>query len=43
MMLKIITEAQKEQFDSDGYLIVKGLFSSEEIEQLKNRFMQIHS
>ncbi|OAS82765.1 phytanoyl-CoA dioxygenase family protein [Metabacillus elymi] len=43
MMVENITEAQKEQFDSDGYLIVKGLFSSEEIEQLKNRFMQIHS
>jgi phytanoyl-CoA hydroxylase len=39
----IITEAQKEVFDKEGYLIVKGLFPKEEIEQLRQHFMNIHT
>ena len=33
---------QKEMFEQDGYLIVKGLFSKEEVEQLKVHFMEMH-
>ncbi|WP_318615735.1 phytanoyl-CoA dioxygenase family protein [Sporosarcina sp. YIM B06819] len=38
-----IAVTQKEMFDQEGYLIVKGLFSKEETERLKEHFMQIHA
>ncbi|WP_346728918.1 phytanoyl-CoA dioxygenase family protein [Lederbergia citrea] len=38
-----ITDTQKEMFDKEGYLIVRGLFSKEEVEYLKKHFMQIHA
>lgn len=38
----IITDEQKETFEKDGYLIIKGLFSQREMEQLKGHFMKLH-
>jgi len=39
----IITDAQKELFDKDGYLIVKELFTKDEISKLKTHFMSLHA
>lgn len=38
-----VAEAQKEMFDKEGYVIVKGLYSKDEIERLKDHFMQMHA
>lgn len=33
----------KQQFDQEGYVVVKGLFTEEEMELLKNNFMTMHA
>ncbi|MEF3307682.1 phytanoyl-CoA dioxygenase family protein [Paenibacillus sp. GYB004] len=38
-----ITEQQKQQFDQEGYLIVRGLFSETEIEEMKATFSGLHA
>lgn len=37
-----ITPEQLQQFDTDGYLIVRGLFSTQEVEELKQEFTTLH-
>lgn len=39
----MITTTQREEFERQGYLVVKGLFSQEEAEMLKTHFMQKHA
>lgn len=39
----MLTAAQKKDFDTNGFLVVKGLFAKAEIEQLKDNFMQMHA
>ncbi|RAV18963.1 phytanoyl-CoA dioxygenase family protein [Paenibacillus contaminans] len=41
--LATLTEEQKQQFDRDGYLIIKGLFNEREIETMKETFMNMHA
>jgi phytanoyl-CoA hydroxylase len=36
--LQILSKEQKRQFEKEGYLIVKGLFSMEQIEEIKQTF-----
>ncbi|MEK3890492.1 phytanoyl-CoA dioxygenase family protein [Bacillus sp. FSL K6-3431] len=43
MKNKANVHEQKEMFDKEGYLIVKGLFSKEETERLKEHFMRMHA
>ncbi len=38
-----LSAAQKAQFERDGFLIVRGLFSDAEIAALREHFMQIHA
>ena len=38
-----VTELEKEMFEQDGFLIVKNLFSNEEMDFLKEHFMGIHA
>lgn len=38
-----ISEEQKEQFDRDGFLIVRQLFSSEEVAEIRDAFMQMNA
>jgi ectoine hydroxylase-related dioxygenase (phytanoyl-CoA dioxygenase family) len=39
--LSILTEEQKKQFDTEGYLIVKGLFSAHDLEEIERTFEEI--
>ncbi|HEX8550940.1 MAG TPA: phytanoyl-CoA dioxygenase family protein [Abditibacteriaceae bacterium] len=39
----MLTNEQKEQFERDGYLIVRGLISREEAVQLRDHFMDLHA
>lgn len=39
----LITENDVEFFHKDGYLIIRNIFSGEEIEALKNNFMAMHA
>jgi len=41
-MTGILTGAQKKQFLEEGYIIVKGVLSSEEIEDIKMTFVELH-
>lgn len=36
--LRVLTEEQKKQFDSEGYLIVKGLFSASDVTEIEDTF-----
>jgi phytanoyl-CoA hydroxylase len=36
-----LTEAQKQQFDRDGFLALRGLFSGAEIEEIRGTFMEM--
>ncbi|KIL36091.1 phytanoyl-CoA dioxygenase [Gordoniibacillus kamchatkensis] len=38
-----LTPEQKQQFEQDGFVIVKGLFGADEIERLKANFMEMHA
>ncbi|UUZ83882.1 phytanoyl-CoA dioxygenase family protein [Paenibacillus sp. P26] len=40
-VLRILTPEQKRHFDTEGYLIVKGLFSTEELEEIGRTFEEI--
>ncbi|WP_127588117.1 phytanoyl-CoA dioxygenase family protein [Paenibacillus koleovorans] len=37
-----ISESEVQQFRAEGYLIVRGLFGTEEVEEIKTEFMQLH-
>lgn len=37
-----LTEAQRQQFERDGYLVVGGLFDAHEISALREHFMALH-
>ncbi len=37
----MLQQAHKEQFDNTGYVVVKGLFSPEEVEQYREHFMSL--
>jgi phytanoyl-CoA hydroxylase len=37
-----ITQEQLQQFDTDGYVIIRGLFSAQEIEEIKQEFTKLH-
>ncbi|MGM7723222.1 phytanoyl-CoA dioxygenase family protein [Metabacillus sp. Hm71] len=39
--LTTISEEQKQQFEKEGYLIMKGVFSQEEIAEIKETFMEM--
>ncbi|CAI6083223.1 phytanoyl-CoA dioxygenase family protein [Cohnella sp. JJ-181] len=39
--LKTLTDAQKKQFENEGYLIVKGLFAKAELEEIEETFEKI--
>ncbi|WP_159882100.1 phytanoyl-CoA dioxygenase family protein [Paenibacillus puerhi] len=39
--LQTLTEEQKRQFETEGYLIVKGLFSPEQLEEIASTFEEI--
>jgi phytanoyl-CoA hydroxylase len=39
--LQTLTEEQKRQFETEGYLIVKGMFSKEQIEEIKQTFQEL--
>jgi len=41
-MTTIAASARKKQFDTDGYLVVRGLFDSNEVEEIRNIFARIH-
>ncbi|TBL74697.1 phytanoyl-CoA dioxygenase family protein [Paenibacillus thalictri] len=41
MNLALLTAEQKEQFDTDGYLIVRKVFSEDELGEIKTTFEQI--
>ncbi len=43
MTNKTLTSEQLQQYERDGYLIVRGLFSVEEIAHLRDHFMEIHA
>ena len=36
-----LTEAQKQQFDRDGFLAIRGLFGAAEIEEIRGTFMEM--
>ena len=36
-----ITNEQKERFENEGYLIIKGLFSMDEVDEMKETFMEL--
>jgi ectoine hydroxylase-related dioxygenase (phytanoyl-CoA dioxygenase family) len=40
--LRALTQQQREQFDSDGYLILKQFYRPEEVQLLVDTFMEIH-
>ncbi|AEI40957.1 phytanoyl-CoA dioxygenase family protein [Paenibacillus mucilaginosus] len=42
-LLKSLTPRQKEHFDTEGYLIVKGLFKEEELTEIERTFEEIGS
>ncbi|HMB91919.1 MAG TPA: phytanoyl-CoA dioxygenase family protein [Rhodothermales bacterium] len=41
--MPIITEAHRKQFEQDGYVVVRGLFSAEEAESYKQHFMDLRA
>lgn len=40
-VLRTLTAEQKRQFDTEGYLIVKGLFTGTELQEIKDTFAEI--
>lgn len=38
-----VCEQQLQQFQQEGYLVVKGLFSPQEVEEIKINFMDMHA
>jgi hypothetical protein len=41
LTLKSLTESQKQQFDAEGYIIIKALFSPSDLISIEDTFEQI--
>lgn len=39
--VKFLTESQKKQFDAEGYIVVKGLFNREQLDEIESTFEEI--
>jgi phytanoyl-CoA hydroxylase len=40
---RVFDRAQQEQFEREGYVVARGLFSADEVERLKNHYMRLRA